>query len=218
MPKPAAHVLIWSAENQCYLLHTPGHPPQLILPGDEGAWHTWLMTHSSFSFQGQQGRLNVFKEDRARGNGYWYAYHTSSGQTRKHYLGPGARVSIARLEEIALRLKCDKQEQTVRSPPVSWQTTQADFAIPSSVVASAYEFNDPGMMVVTRLSPPPLRTTLVIRERLLSALDTALSRPLTLLSASAGWGKTTLLSAWAQRQQGPVAWLSLEALDNDPTR
>ncbi|GCE15368.1 hypothetical protein KTT_52270 [Tengunoibacter tsumagoiensis] len=73
-------------------------------------------------------------------------------------------------------------------------------------------------MVMTRLSPPRLPATLVVRERLLSTLDASLSRPLTLLSASAGWGKTTLLSAWASRHSQSVAWLSLEALDNDPRR
>ncbi|GHO51470.1 LuxR C-terminal-related transcriptional regulator [Ktedonospora formicarum] len=59
---------------------------------------------------------------------------------------------------------------------------------------------------------------LVVRERLLSLLDAAFSRPLTLLSASAGWGKTTLLSTWARRHPQAVAWLSLETLDNDPRR
>src|SRR5205814_224926 len=39
-----------------------------------------------------------------------------------------------------------------------------------------------------------------------------------LLSASAGWGKTTLLSVWAHRQKTQVAWLSLDELDNSPTR
>jgi LuxR family maltose regulon positive regulatory protein len=53
---------------------------------------------------------------------------------------------------------------------------------------------------------------------LLSQLDEALSHRLTLLAASAGWGKTTLLSAWAARSAFPIAWLSLDELDNDPTR
>src|SRR5438128_2535629 len=44
----------------------------------------------------------------------------------------------------------------------------------------------------------------------------ALATPLTLLSAAAGWGKTTLLSAWASRHKAQVAWLSLDELDNSP--
>jgi len=53
---------------------------------------------------------------------------------------------------------------------------------------------------------------------LLSALDGALATPLTLLSAPAGFGKTTLLSTWARRNAAQVAWLSLEELDTSPTR
>ncbi|HET8851583.1 MAG TPA: LuxR C-terminal-related transcriptional regulator, partial [Ktedonobacteraceae bacterium] len=59
---------------------------------------------------------------------------------------------------------------------------------------------------------------LVERERLLVALDGALLTPLTLLAAPAGWGKTTLLAAWARRHEAQVAWLSLEELDTSPTR
>ena len=49
-------------------------------------------------------------------------------------------------------------------------------------------------------------------------LDAAVEYRLTLLSASAGWGKTTLLSIWATRHPHQVAWVSLDQLDNDPTR
>ncbi|GHO98245.1 LuxR family transcriptional regulator [Reticulibacter mediterranei] len=219
MPKPAAHALLWSPENQCYLLHTLDQPPLPLFPEDKGAWQACLTTHSSFSFQGQHGHLNVLKEVRSRGNGYWYAYHTHSGQTRKRYLGTDATVTLARLEEMAQDLQESQQklpsfpEGVLEARPVSFNE------IPSQLVEPDTPFNDPGMlMVLTRLVPPPLPATLMGRERLLSALDTALSHRLTLLSASAGWGKTTLLSAWAQQHQGAVAWLSLESLDNDPTR
>ncbi|QBD80194.1 transcriptional regulator [Ktedonosporobacter rubrisoli] len=222
MPKPPAHALIWSAKKRCYLLHTPEHPPEPIISGNEEPWRVWLTTHSSFSFQGQQGRLNVLKEGRSRGTGYWYAYHTSSGQRRKRYLGPGVALTLTRLEEMAQALQDSKQEPLQpRSPrtasPASLQTSQVDNETLSSTVLQGDEINDFGM-IMTRLSPPSLPATLIIRERLLSVMDTALSRPLTLLSASAGWGKTTLLSAWAHRHSQPVAWLSLEELDNDPTR
>lgn len=59
---------------------------------------------------------------------------------------------------------------------------------------------------------------LVERPRLLRQLDATLTHPLTLLSASAGCGKTTLPSAWTAHHSQQVAWLSLENLDNDQTR
>ncbi|MCW2637785.1 MAG: LuxR family transcriptional regulator, partial [Dactylosporangium sp.] len=58
--------------------------------------------------------------------------------------------------------------------------------------------------------PPP---NLVERPRLFELLDQAVTHPLTIVSAPAGWGKTTLLAAWvrAGRAPGPVAWFTAEA-------
>jgi LuxR family maltose regulon positive regulatory protein len=70
----------------------------------------------------------------------------------------------------------------------------------------------------SKLSPPRLPTALVERERLLAMLDGALATPLTLISAGAGFGKTTLLATWVSRRTIQTAWLSLEELDNSPTR
>ncbi|QBD77653.1 transcriptional regulator [Ktedonosporobacter rubrisoli] len=219
MPKPPAHVLIWSAENGLYVLHTSGYPPQVLTPGNEDVWHAWLLTHVSFSFQGQHGHLNVLKETRPRGTGYWYAYHKNSGRNRKRYLGQGANVTFARLEEIARELQEAPPETLPTQAPASLLTTQHGHKTLSGTVPQADEQPDPSnMIILTRFSPPSLPATLVVRERLLFTLDAALSRPLTLLSASAGWGKTTLLATWVQKHPQSVAWLTLEEMDNDPMR
>ena len=76
-------------------------------------------------------------------------------------------------------------------------------------------------VLVTKVTIPPLRSVRLPRSHLLEALEQSRSVPLTLLSAGAGFGKTTLLAAWAQREgrnTGRVAWLSLDEQDNDPTR
>ena len=73
-------------------------------------------------------------------------------------------------------------------------------------------------LLVTKVTIPPVRSVLLPRSRLLEVLEQSRSVPLTLLSASAGFGKTTLLSAWARESTGQVAWLSLDEQDNDPTR
>src|ERR1700730_7478312 len=75
--------------------------------------------------------------------------------------------------------------------------------------------------LATKFVPPQLPLALVQRERLLINLDAAFAHRLVLLSASAGSGKTTLLSTWArsaQTAERQVTWLSLDSLDNDPTR
>ena len=58
----------------------------------------------------------------------------------------------------------------------------------------------------------------VPRHRLVEALDEGLARGLILVCAPAGFGKTALLADWARRGQRQVAWLSLDAADNDPAR
>src|SRR5947208_3156383 len=73
-------------------------------------------------------------------------------------------------------------------------------------------------LLVTKFTIPPVRALLLQRSHLLTILDQSRSFPLTLLSASAGFGKTTLLSAWANQSTSQVAWLSLDDQDNDPTR
>ncbi len=56
------------------------------------------------------------------------------------------------------------------------------------------------------------------RPRLIKQMNEGLERKLTLLSAPAGFGKTTLVSDWVQSLERPVAWVSLDKGDNDPTR
>jgi len=71
----------------------------------------------------------------------------------------------------------------------------------------------------TKLFSPRLRDEIIPRERLLRALRDALTaHALTLVSAPAGYGKTTLLAALPQTCDLPLAWISLDEEDNDPAR
>ncbi|MFN2229033.1 MAG: LuxR C-terminal-related transcriptional regulator [Anaerolineae bacterium] len=73
-------------------------------------------------------------------------------------------------------------------------------------------------LVVTKLYIPPSRPNLVARPRLLAHLDEGLNagRRLALLSAPAGFGKTTLITEWVCATAREIAWLSLDEGDNDP--
>jgi len=75
-------------------------------------------------------------------------------------------------------------------------------------------------ILATKLYIPPPRPKAVLRPRLIERLNEGLSsgRKLTLISASAGFGKTTLVSEWVAVCERPVTWLSLDEGDNDPTR
>jgi LuxR family maltose regulon positive regulatory protein len=73
-------------------------------------------------------------------------------------------------------------------------------------------------LLTTKLYIPPLRPNLVPRPRLNQRLSDRVGHKLTLVSAPAGFGKTTLLSAWIHAGEQRVTWLSLDEGDNDPAR
>src|SRR5687767_13725688 len=73
-------------------------------------------------------------------------------------------------------------------------------------------------LLTTKLHIPRRVDGLVERSALLGQLDAIRTRRLTLMSAPAGFGKTTLLADWAARTGFPTAWLSVDANDNDPQR
>ena len=74
------------------------------------------------------------------------------------------------------------------------------------------------VLLATKLFMPATRSGLVPRPRLTARLDEGLARGLVLVCAPAGYGKTVLLADWARHGGYPVAWLSLDAGDNDPAR
>src|SRR5437588_4052773 len=198
MPRIPLHAHIWSSDQRLYELYTQGQLEQRFRPADEAAWLAWLREATSFAFHSASGSLNVYQEARPRGGQYWYAYHTTRSRTRKRYLGPSAQMTFARLEETAQALSSEPA-----SAPLASSRTQR-------------EIEQPMTLLSTKLAPPRLPSSLVERDRLQVLLDGALSKPLTLLAASAGWGKTTLLATWANRHPQQVAWLSLDRLDTDP--
>src|SRR6476619_2840703 len=75
-------------------------------------------------------------------------------------------------------------------------------------------------ILATKLYIPPLRPNAVSRLRLIERLNEGLrhNRKLTLIAAPAGFGKTTLVSAWVAGCRRQVAWLSLDQADSDLIR
>lgn len=76
-------------------------------------------------------------------------------------------------------------------------------------------------VLTTKLRPPDVESGFVRRERLEKMVDLAGGQTLALITAPAGWGKTTLMRQWYYRLRKAnvtVGWVSLDALDNDPAR
>jgi LuxR family maltose regulon positive regulatory protein len=86
----------------------------------------------------------------------------------------------------------------------------------SQRIASIYPMSSP--LLATKFYVPPTRSLLVKREHLIEQLNQSIDRRLVLISAPAGFGKTTLLSEWQQQTNLQTSWLSLDRNDNDSMR
>jgi ATP/maltotriose-dependent transcriptional regulator MalT len=75
-------------------------------------------------------------------------------------------------------------------------------------------------LIRTKITIPPPRPQVVVRKRLFGLLDDGIKRPLTLVSAPAGSGKTSLITSWLYEngEKLRVAWLSLDDHERDPVR
>lgn len=244
MPKVAKHALIWVPERDAYELREPGSASPRPLQNEGEHWFAWLATCPSFAFQGKHGHLTLQREARSRGEGYWYAYRSQQRRTFKRYVGRTDDLTIARLEATAGALSSETSKACPTPDEPRWVKNAAlprrlDKASPAKEVrgvpGTGIANDAPAFLASQRQVPllesklriPRLHTSLVSRERLLAQLDTALSSKLTLLTAPAGYGKTTLVRQWvAERASSgsecprlpPLAWVSLDPGDNDPTR
>jgi LuxR family maltose regulon positive regulatory protein len=71
-------------------------------------------------------------------------------------------------------------------------------------------------LAASKLSPPPRRPGIVDRPSLTTRLSSLATVPVVLVSAPAGYGKTTLLALWATIDERAFAWVTLDGSDNDP--
>src|SRR6266567_1884978 len=184
-----------------------------ILTVDTAAWFAWLETASTFSFVSETGSFTARREQAGhkRGGWYWKAYRKQHGKLSSRYLGKSETLTLARLQTVARALAT----ALVETAP----NTNADEARPSAQAAA------PGMrsdaltpLLATKLHRPLPRAQLVRRPQLAARLTQGVIGPLTLVSAPAGFGKTTLLAQWLAESGMPVAWLSLEPGDNELVR
>ena len=166
-------------------------------------WYCWLdeRAQRSFAFESALGKFTARKERKQHGGWYWVAYRQVKGVLYKTYAGRSADLSLDRLFTVATSLSQRAQQFTLRQRPLQG---------PSAV-----------SLLATKLWLPPTRLQMVLRPRLCERLQAGLAGKLLLLSAPAGFGKTTLLSGWLAglAERGiRIAWVSLDPQDNDPVR
>ena len=100
-----------------------------------------------------------------------------------------------------------------QGPAVSSHSRSFSYLLPS-----CYNDTMSGDLLQTKLYVPRLRPSLVPRPRLIEKLNAGVGSKLTLISAPAGFGKTTLISEWMVGCKRPFAWFSLDERDSDLTR
>ena len=73
-------------------------------------------------------------------------------------------------------------------------------------------------LIETKLARPRLRDGIIERPRVLARLERGATSPVVLVSAPAGYGKTVAVESWLRRSDSAVAWVAVDAGDNDPVR
>ncbi len=177
------------------------------------AWFAWLATASTFSFASEEGLFTARHErsSQQRGGRYWKAYRKQHGKLSSHYLGKSEVLTLERLQAAARSLA----KPSASIPPAR----EAFVAVPPAHSTAQRAPADPFTpLLSTKLHTPRLRAQLISRPQLTEHLQAGIQGSLTLISAPAGFGKTTLLAQWREALRIPVAWLSLETQDNEPVR
>lgn len=206
MPRRANNLLRWSPDTAAYELWQQGALLRPLVTPDTPTWFAWLADVSSFSFQRATGDIYTLRKEKVqRGGAYWYAYHRRDGRMTKRYLGRDGDLTLARLEaapSTARYVTNETGERPRRRGPRASGTKRS-------------AANDTPLLA-TRMLMPRTPTRIVTRTHVGARLQRGLDRPLTLLTAPPGFGKTTSLAAWVRQVETPVAWVSLDESDNEP--
>jgi LuxR family maltose regulon positive regulatory protein len=216
------------------MLHIGGLSGDPEIEVDSTSWAAWLTDPAtrSFSFQSPRCRYTARKEHRLRGGEYWVAYRKQGGKLHKTYLGKAEDVTLERLEEVAAGMAGRAGEAMASAPSdatagdagparADVAATKGSTTVDDQMRERPRQSTGGDPLLMTKLSVPSVRPSLVPRLRLSERLEEGLGRKLTLLSAPAGFGKSTLLSSWIGELSDdgrPTAWLSVDPGDNDPGR
>ncbi len=178
------------------------------------AWYDWLEQHTAFTFVDAALTFTARKSIlRTRGS-YWKAYRTRQGKLYRIHLGHSYALTLARLQAAA-RAFAGEHGSGEPTDVSSTQTAASRLHMHTSP-RMALTGDHPMALMQTKLYRPRKRSDLISRARLLERLNAGLSGNVTLVSAPAGFGKTTLIAQWIQSIDRLTAWLSVDEHDNEP--
>src|SRR5262249_7918335 len=145
----------------------------------------------------------------------WTAYRKIQGRYKRKYLGVPQEITLSRLEHVSAALVEREKQPVALSPFLSDLLAPLDRSRPeNSLLGEAQKH-----VLETNFFVPDSYRALLARSRLIRLLDEGIRHQLTLVSAPAGFGKTSLVAHWvhllSQRPQESqkVTWVSLDGTD-----
>ena len=165
------------------------------------AWYDWLEHHNSFVFVDGHGTFTASKSATTPSELDWEACRMSTDKRLRLWLGASGTLSLERLRAAAQALA---EAQAPTEPPDALHMVATASRLPTPTTSAHL-----GPLMRTKLCRPRTSSDVIPRARLIERLNAGLSSNLTLLSAPAGFGKTTLLVALLETIDRHTAWLTL---------
>jgi LuxR family maltose regulon positive regulatory protein len=189
-----------------YQSETESDPIEVGTP----AWYGWLEHHATFTFVDRVGTFTARKSMLKTRGQFWKAYRTLQGKLYRIHLGYSHTLTLERLQAAAQAFAGELVP--VEQGNVSSMRPAASRLPSPRIAINADHYKS---LIQTKLYRPRNGSDLIPRARLIERLNDGLNGKVTLISAPAGFGKTTLLAQWLQTIDRPTAWLSLDENDNE---
>jgi ATP/maltotriose-dependent transcriptional regulator MalT len=176
-------------------------------------WYDWLEQHTAFTFVDAAGPFTARKSMLHTGRSYWIADCTRQDKLYRIYLGHSPTLTLEKLKATAHAF-AGEHVSGERVDASLEQSVASEISMHTSP-RKPLTVDHPMTLMQTKLSGPRKRNDLISRARLLERLHAGLIGKVTLVSAPAGFGKTTLIAQCLQSIDRPTAWLSLDEHDNE---
>jgi len=175
-------------------------------------WYDWLEQHTSFLFVDHGEGFTAHKRGTDPSDLAWNASRTRQGQLYRVWLGPSHTLTLERLQAAARSLAGEHDSAGLIEAD-GFPAVPAASHLP--VPKTAAPVSPASSLLRTKLYRPRTNGDVIPRTHLIERLNAGLSSKVTLVSAPAGFGKTTLLAEWLQRSDRHTAWLSLDENDDE---
>src|SRR6266496_1210777 len=177
-------------------------------------WYDWLEQHTAFIYVDDAGTFTARKSMLRTEESYWKAYRTRQGKHYRIHLGHSHMLTLEKLKAAVQAFVGEQvSDEPADMPSTQTAASRLHMHTPPRMALTG---DHPMALMQTKLYRPRKLSDLISRARLLERLHAGLSGNITLISAPAGFGKTTLIAQWIQSIDRPTAWLSLDEHDNEP--